>query len=93
MITPLLGTSFIGYSRSTGTETCGNGVQPGTGVLLEPAYRSATPEEVDAATRGIVRIGKPGGRYLFAASDFLEKNTPIENVIAMLTAASDEGGY
>jgi uroporphyrinogen-III decarboxylase len=55
--------------------------------------KTATPEEVDAATRGIVRIGKPGGRYLFAASDFLEKNTPVENVIAMLTAASDEGGY
>ena len=25
MITPLLGTSFIGYSRSTGTEPCGHG--------------------------------------------------------------------
>jgi NADP-dependent aldehyde dehydrogenase len=49
MITPLLGTSFIGYSRSTGSETCGNGVQPGTGALLEPAYRSATPEEVERA--------------------------------------------
>lgn len=45
------------------------------------------------ATRGIVRIGKPGGRYLFAASDFLEKNTPIDNVNAMLTTAADEGSY
>ena len=33
MITPLLGTSFIGYSRSTGTEACGNAVQPGTGTI------------------------------------------------------------
>ena len=49
MTTPLLGTSFIGYSRSTGSETCGNAVQPGTGTLLEPAYRSATSEEVDHA--------------------------------------------
>ena len=49
MITPLLGTSFIGYSRSTGTETCGTGIQPGTGNSLEPAYRSATPEEVERA--------------------------------------------
>ena len=49
MITPLLGTSFIGYSRSTGTEACGNGVQPGTGALLEPAYMSATPDEVERA--------------------------------------------
>ncbi|MES2659742.1 MAG: aldehyde dehydrogenase (NADP(+)) [Verrucomicrobiota bacterium] len=49
MITPLLGTSFIGYSRSTGTEPCGNAVQPGTGTQLEPAYLTATPAEVDHA--------------------------------------------
>lgn len=49
MITPLLGTSFIGYSRSTGTEPCGNAVQPGTGTLLEPMYQSATSEEVERA--------------------------------------------
>jgi len=55
--------------------------------------KTATPEEVDTATRGIVRIGKPGGRYLFAASDFLEKNTPIDNVVSMLAAAADEGLY
>jgi alpha-ketoglutaric semialdehyde dehydrogenase len=49
MITPLLGTSFIGYSRSTSTEACGNAVQPGTGALLEPAYMSATTAEVGRA--------------------------------------------
>ena len=49
MITPLLGTSFIGHSRSTGTEPCGNAVQPGTGTLLDPPYLSATPEEVEHA--------------------------------------------
>jgi uroporphyrinogen-III decarboxylase len=55
--------------------------------------KTATPAEVDAKAREIVRIGKPGGRYLFAASDFLEKNTPAENVRAMLRAATEEGGY
>ena len=49
MITPLLGTSFIGYSRSTGTEVSGHGIQPGTGTVLEPAYLAATPEEVERA--------------------------------------------
>ena len=49
MSTPLLGTSFIGYSRSTGTEPCGNAVQPGSGTLLDPAYQSATPAEVERA--------------------------------------------
>lgn len=49
MSTPLLGTSFIGYSRSTGTEVSGHGVQPGTGTLLEPAYHAATSAEVERA--------------------------------------------
>lgn len=53
----------------------------------------ATPDEVAAKTREIVRVGKPGGRYLFAASDFLEKNTPPDNVKAMLRAAAEEGVY
>lgn len=53
----------------------------------------ATPAEVAAKTREIVRVGKPGGRYLFAASDFLEKGTPLDNVRAMLRAAAEEGVY
>lgn len=55
--------------------------------------KTATPAEVDAKTRETVRTGKPGGRYIFAASDFLEKGTPLENVIAMLRAAESEGRY
>lgn len=53
----------------------------------------ATPEEVATKVREIVRVGKPGGRYLFAASDFLEKGTPLDNVKAMLRAAEEEGVY
>ncbi len=49
MNTQLLGTSFIGFSRSSGNQTCGHGTQPGTGAVLEPAYLSATPEEVEKA--------------------------------------------
>ena len=55
--------------------------------------KTATPAEVDAKARAIVRTGKPGGRYLFAASDFLEKGTPLDNVKAMLFAATEEGVY
>lgn len=55
--------------------------------------KTASPRDVEAKTRELVRIGKPGGRYLFAASDFLEQNTPLENVKAMLRAATDEGAY
>ena len=55
--------------------------------------KTATPAVVAGKTREIVEIGKPGGRYLFAASDFLEKGTPLENVKAMLQAAIEVGGY
>ena len=55
--------------------------------------KRATPAEVDAATRAVVRVGKPGGLFIFAASDYLEKNTPRENVVAMIEAAKDEGRY
>ena len=55
--------------------------------------KTATPAEVADKARAIVRVGKPGGRYLFAASDFLEKGTPLENVRAMLRAAEEEGAY
>lgn len=49
MNTPLLGKSFIGSARSTGTDVTGRGIQPGSGAALEPAYCSATAEEVDCA--------------------------------------------
>ncbi len=49
MNTALLGKSFIGSSRSAGTEVTGRGIQPGTGAALEPAYCAATAEEVDRA--------------------------------------------
>jgi hypothetical protein len=55
--------------------------------------KRATPDEVAAKAREIVRIGKPGGRFIFSTSDYLEKSTPRENVIAMIEAAKDAGRY
>ena len=62
---------------------------------LDQVYflKRASPSEVDARTREIVRTGKPGGRFIFSTSDFLEKGTPRENVVAMIEAAKDEGRY
>ncbi len=45
----LQGTSFIGFSRSQGTEPCGQAINPATNEKLDPIYRSATPEEVAKA--------------------------------------------
>ncbi len=53
----------------------------------------ATPQEVAKKTTEIVQIGKPGGRYIFSTSDYLEKPTPRENVVAMIEAAKEAGRY
>ena len=55
--------------------------------------KRATPREVEARTRELVRAGKPGGRYIFSTSDYLEIGTPRANVVAMIEAAKDEGRY
>ena len=55
--------------------------------------KTATPSAVAEKARDIMRVGKPGGRYIFACSDFLEKNTPVENVKAMLQGALEESYY
>ncbi len=55
--------------------------------------KTATLREVAEKTREIVQIGKPGGRYIFSTSDYLEKPTPRENVVAMIAAAKEAGRY
>lgn len=62
---------------------------------LDQVYflKSATPAEVAERTRRTVETGKVGGRYIFSTSDFLEKGTPRENVVAMIEAAREAGRY
>jgi uroporphyrinogen-III decarboxylase len=55
--------------------------------------KTATPAEVAERTRQVVETGKPGGRYMFACADFIERGTPRANVEAMLAAARDAGKY
>jgi uroporphyrinogen decarboxylase len=55
--------------------------------------KTASPAEVEERTRNLVTIGKPGGRYIFACSDYLEPNTPHENISAMIKAAKLVGRY
>jgi uroporphyrinogen-III decarboxylase len=55
--------------------------------------KRATPAEVSSKTREIVLEGKSGGRFIFSTSDYLETNTPIVNVVAMIGAAKEAGRY
>ena len=55
--------------------------------------KKASPGEVREATEKLMTICKPGGKYLFATSDYLESGTPQENVKAMIEAAKICGKY
>jgi len=55
--------------------------------------KTASAKEVAEKTRTIMEVGKPGGHYIFSTSDFLEKDTPLENVKAMIQAAKEAGSY
>ena len=55
--------------------------------------KKASVDEVRAATEKLINVCKPGGKYFFATSDYLEPNTPLENVKAMINTAIDCGRY
>lgn len=55
--------------------------------------KTASVAEVEERTKQIVSLGKPGGRYIFAVSDLLEKNTPFENIFAAVNTVKNFGSY
>ncbi len=55
--------------------------------------KNASLEEIDEEVTRIMQTGKPHGRYIFAASDFLEKGTPLENIKQLVDVAKREGKY
>jgi len=55
--------------------------------------KKASVGEVIAATEELINTCKGGGKYLFATSDYLEPNTPLENVKAMIDTALGCGKY
>jgi uroporphyrinogen decarboxylase len=55
--------------------------------------KTASIKEVEKKTEELVAIGKPGGRYVFSCSDYLEIGTPLENVEAMIRTTKAVGKY
>ena len=55
--------------------------------------KRAALEEIDKEVTHIMQTGKSGGKYIFAASDFLEKGTPLENIKQVVDVAKREGKY
>ena len=71
----------------------------GTGVTLMGTFdqvnfmKQATPQEVYERAAEIMLKGKTGGRYIFAASDYIEVNTPLDNFKAFIAGALSEAKY
>jgi NADP-dependent aldehyde dehydrogenase len=84
----LLGTSFIGFSRSSGTLPCAQAVNPATGETLAPAYLGATPEETERALALAAEAfpkfsalsGKQRAVFLRAAADHID--AAVEDIVA-----------
>lgn len=55
--------------------------------------KEATAEEVEKAAYDLMMIGKEGGHFIFACSDYLEIGTPLENVKALLRGARAASKY
>ena len=51
------------------------------------------PDEVYALTREIIAQGKPDGRFIVSSGCCLGRDTPPENVDAMVRACEDAGAY
>ena len=73
--TQLSGTSFIGFSRSTGTQTGGRAINPATVEKLEPKYLTAAAFPVYSSLLGKIRAG-----LLRAIADKIEAS--IEDIAA-----------
>ena len=81
----LLGTSFIGFSRSTGTQPCAQAVNPATGETLAPQYTGATPEEVEK-TLALAASAFP----VYASMPGKERGAFLRAIAANIEAAVDD---
>lgn len=55
--------------------------------------KEAAPEEVEKRAYDLMMVGKQGGHFIFACSDYLEIGTPLENVKALLRGARAASHY
>lgn len=55
--------------------------------------KEGTEEEIEKAAYDQMMVGKEGGHYIFACSDYMEVGTPLANVKAMLKGARAAASY
>ncbi len=50
-------------------------------------------DDVKRVTEQTLKIGKPGGNFVLQSADFIEYNTPVENIEAYIQTAMQFAGY
>ena len=55
--------------------------------------QKGTIDQVKKVTEETIKIGKPGGKFIFQPVDFLEYGTPVENVEAFVQTGIENAWY
>ena len=63
------------------------------GIDQVNVLKNGTIEEVIKVTKEIMEIGKRGGKFIMQSVDFLEYETPVENVEAFVKTALRHASY
>jgi len=64
-----------------------------SGIDQVNVLQNGSPDDVKKATEKIIKIGKPGGKFILQPVDFLEYGTPVENVEAYVKTALENAAY
>jgi len=65
----------------------------GGGIDTQTVLPFGSVEDVTAQVRDRLHILAPGGGFVFATSHNIQQDSPVENVVAMLTTVRQYGGY
>jgi uroporphyrinogen decarboxylase len=76
------------YKDRSGGQVCLQGNVEPSGVLLQ-----GTVEQVKTACRRAIEQGKPGSRFILSSGCEVPRDTPAENLRAMVEAAREFGRY
>ncbi len=55
--------------------------------------KNESPDIIRQNVKEVLEAGKPGGRFILQPSDFLEYDTPMENIKAYIEAGIEFGSY
>ena len=63
------------------------------GVSVQRTMPFGTPQEIRAQVRRLAQVMGAGGGYIFCTAHNLQADTPVANVVALLEAYREYGGY